>query len=75
MQVDAAAMQLQALQEAGRDDEATAHSALLTRLRQKLLERQTALSSAVEQERITADHAAAEFAHSRDLDERSARLK
>lgn len=75
MQVDAAVMQLQALQEAGREDEAAAHSALLTRLKQKLLERQTALAAAVAEEKSAADVAAAAFAHSRDLDERSARLK
>lgn len=75
MQVDAAAMQLQALQEAGREDEAAAHSALVTRLQKKFIERQEALAAASAEEQSAVDRSAAEFARSRDLDERSARLK
>lgn len=75
VQVDAAAMQLQALQEAGREDEAAAHSALLTRLHRKLLKAQEALATARTEEEAAGARAAAEFARARDLDERSARLK
>ena len=68
-------MQLQALQDAGQEEEAAAHSALLTRLQRKLLEAQDALAAARAEEKSAAAAAAGEFARSRDLDERSSRLK
>jgi hypothetical protein len=75
MQVDAAAKQLEALKEAGREDEAAANTALVTRLHKKLLEVHASHSAAAAEEKIAVDCAAAEYARFQDLDQRSARLK
>lgn len=75
LQVDATQMQLQALQDAGREDEAAAHTALLKRLHTKLQHCREAAAAAAQEEQAAAERAAAEFARSQDLDERSERLK
>lgn len=74
-QIDAAAVKLNALEEAGRVEQAATHRALLRRLRAQLAERLAAQESMVAQQLDTEAAAQAAVTEATTLDAKAIRLK